>query len=48
MIKKADSSAEVLTKAEKRAIKKRPRMKVHGASLKRPSKFAGMKIAKKH
>ena len=34
-------------KAERRAIKKRPRMKVHGAHLKRPSKHAGMAIAKK-
>jgi len=34
-------------KAEKREIKKRPRMRVHGAALKRPSKFAGLKIAKK-
>ncbi|OGE73730.1 MAG: hypothetical protein A3I07_03430 [Candidatus Doudnabacteria bacterium RIFCSPLOWO2_02_FULL_42_9] len=34
-------------KAERREVKKRPRMKVHGASLKRPSKFAGLKIVKK-
>lgn len=34
-------------KAEKRELKKRPRMRVHGASLKRPSKFAGLKLAKK-
>jgi len=34
-------------KAEKRAIKLRPRMKIHGAALKRPTKFAGLKLAKK-
>ena len=34
-------------KAERREIKKRPRMKVHGASLRKPQKFAGFKIAKK-
>ncbi|MBI4049256.1 MAG: hypothetical protein HY395_00340 [Candidatus Doudnabacteria bacterium] len=33
-------------RAEKRELKKRPRMKVHGASLKRPSKFSGMALAK--
>ena len=33
-------------KAEKREIKKRPRMKVHGATLKRPSKHGGMAIVK--
>jgi hypothetical protein len=35
-----------LTKAERREKKKRPRMAVHGQSLKRPNKFAGMKLAK--
>lgn len=44
---KADLSAEVPTKAGRREVKKRPRMKVHGAALKHPSKFAGLKIAKK-
>jgi len=34
-------------KAERREVKKRPRMKVSGASLKRPSKFAGLSIIKK-
>jgi hypothetical protein len=34
-------------KAEKREQKNRLRMKVHGASLKRPSKFSGLKAAKK-
>jgi len=34
-------------KAEKRDIKNRPRMKVHGASLKKPSKHAGKAIIKK-
>jgi hypothetical protein len=34
-------------KAEKREIKKRPRMKMAGASLRKASKFAGLKIAKK-
>jgi len=45
---KSDLSAGVSTKAEKRELKKRPRMPVHGAALKRPSKFAGLKITKKH
>lgn len=35
-------------KAEKRDIKKRQRMRVHGASLRKPSKFAGLKIVKKN
>jgi hypothetical protein len=34
-------------KAERREVKKRPRMRVHGASLKRPSKHAGLAIIKK-
>ncbi len=34
-------------KSEKRELKKRPRMRIHGVALKRPSKFAGLKIAKK-
>lgn len=34
-------------KAEKREVKKRPRMKVHGAALKRASKFAAKAIVKK-
>jgi hypothetical protein len=34
-------------KSERREIKKRPRMKVSGASLKRPSAFSGLKVAKK-
>jgi len=34
-------------KAERREVKKRPRMKVHGASLKRTSKYAGLKLAKR-
>ncbi|MBI2607273.1 MAG: hypothetical protein HYW51_00365 [Candidatus Doudnabacteria bacterium] len=33
-------------KAEKREIKKRPRMRLSGASLKRPSKFSGMALVK--
>jgi hypothetical protein len=43
MRKKADHN----TKAEKREIKKRPRMKVSGVSLKQPSKRGGMAIIKK-
>jgi len=49
----ADLSAEALakveisTKAARREIKLRPRMKVSGAALKRPSKFAGLSIIKK-
>ncbi|MDP4000718.1 MAG: hypothetical protein Q8P83_00535 [bacterium] len=34
-------------KAEKRELKKRPRMRVTGASLKKTSKFAGLSIIKK-
>jgi hypothetical protein len=34
-------------KSERREIRKRPRMKVSGASLKRPQKHAGLKIAKR-
>jgi len=37
----------IITKAEKREQKKRPRMKIHGRSLLRSSKFAAMKIAGK-
>jgi len=33
-------------KAEKRQLKKRPRMRVHGAGLKKPSKYAGQRLAK--
>lgn len=33
-------------KAERREQKKRPRMKVSGASLRNPNKHAGMKLAK--
>ncbi|HEX5430276.1 MAG TPA: hypothetical protein VFX17_04355 [Patescibacteria group bacterium] len=44
---KADSFAEISTKAERRESKNRQRMKQHGASLKRPSKFSGLKLAKK-
>lgn len=36
-----------LTKAERRELKKRPRMRVNGASLKRPNKFAGLAVIKK-
>jgi hypothetical protein len=34
-------------RAERREVRKRPRMKVAGAALKRVSKFAGLKAAKK-
>jgi hypothetical protein len=34
-------------KSEKRERKKRPRMRVNGVALKRPSKYAGLKIATK-
>lgn len=37
---------ETGTKAEKRDLKNRPRMKIHGASLRKPSKFAGLKLIK--
>jgi len=33
-------------KAERRDLKKRPRMKVHGAALKRASKFAAKAIVR--
>lgn len=35
-------------KAEKREIKKRPRMKMTGASLRRGSRHAGLAIIKSH
>ncbi len=35
------------TKAKKREIKKRPRMKMHGRSLLKQNKFAGNKLTKK-
>jgi len=35
------------TKAERREQRKRPRMQVSGASLRKPSKYAGMKLAAK-
>jgi hypothetical protein len=37
-------SEEYLTKAKKREIKNRPRMKMHAASLKRVLPHAGKKI----
>ena len=37
---------EMFTKAEKRETKKRPRMKMHGAGLKKLLKYAGKKLAK--
>jgi len=36
---------EFATKAKKREIKKRPRMKLHGASLKKMIAHAGKKIS---
>jgi hypothetical protein len=38
---------EYSTKAKKREIKKRPRMKVHGKSLIKPNPHAGKKLATK-
>jgi hypothetical protein len=38
---------EFATKAKKREIKKRPRMNMHGASLKRDNSHAGRKITGK-
>jgi len=38
---------EVVTKAKKREIKKRPRMAMHGRSLIKPNLHAGKKISKK-
>jgi hypothetical protein len=35
------------TKAEKREIKKRLRMAVHGAALKKSNQYAGKKLAKR-
>jgi hypothetical protein len=35
-----------LTKSERREHKNRPRMKMSGKSLRRPSKFSGMKLAR--
>ncbi len=37
---------EPLTKAKKREIKKRPRMKVHGSSLRKSNPHSGKKLAK--
>lgn len=37
---------EFITKAEKREIKKRPRMKKSGYGLRKDSRFAGMKLSK--
>lgn len=39
-------SDEVPTKAKKREIKKRLRMRVHGAALKLPQAHAGKKLSK--
>lgn len=36
---------EPLTKAKKREIKKRPRMKLHGRSLRSPNPHAGKKLS---
>jgi len=36
------------TKAKKREIKKRPRIKMHGAHLKRSGPHAGKKLIAKH
>jgi 2-C-methyl-D-erythritol 4-phosphate cytidylyltransferase len=44
---KSNSQDEITTKAVKREKKNRPRMKVSGASLRKPSKFAGFKAVKK-
>ena len=38
---------EYPSKAKRREIKKRPRMKVHGRSLKLPAAHGGKKLAKK-
>jgi len=38
---------EPVTKAKRREIRKRPRQKMHGASLRRPSPYAGGKLFKK-
>jgi hypothetical protein len=38
---------ELGTKAEKRELKKRLRMKMSGASLRKPSRHSGMAIIKK-
>lgn len=35
---------DFVTKAKKREIKKRPRMRLHGASLKKPPAYGGKKI----
>ena len=38
---------EFITKAKKREIKKRPRMKMQGASLRKTQAYAGKKLAGK-
>jgi hypothetical protein len=37
---------EVVSKAKRRELKKRPRMKVHGAALKRVQPYGGKTITK--
>jgi hypothetical protein len=44
MKKKLDN---LLTKAEKRDTKKRPRMQMHGAALRKTNEYAGKKLATK-
>lgn len=41
----SSSLDNLVTRAERRESKKRPRMKVSGASLRGPSKHAGLKLA---
>jgi len=41
------TKTELKTKAEKREIKKRPRMPMHGGSLKKLVKYAGKKLTKR-
>ncbi len=38
--------AEIQTKADRRKIKNRPRMHIHGQALKKPPLYAGAKTAK--
>lgn len=44
---KKETFEEFTTKAQKRAQKHRPRMKMHGRNLKLPTAHAGKKLIKK-
>ena len=47
MLKKI-ATDEYITRAKRREIKKRPRMKMHGAALRKPPRHAAGLILKTH